>query len=347
MKVTVDPRLRLSYSGFYLEGLRQVLGPGAVRFARTPVRELTYSSTESFDHYVALIVSEGKRRARLVIDFRDKDSLDPEAHEWADIYAKVNCTQGQVTDLGVLPVGPGFGVRPAGARYRFDWPVRAVASHSLRSSDRASAPSLRYQAADWVYAVSRLAPITDYVPATSDPGYVFYVASLWSHANCVEETNPWRAAWMCAASSTPGVHFEGGFVGGATDPQWERYSDLHLRDRVSLQQWIERTQRSVAVFNNPAVWGCHGWKLAQFCALGKAIVSTPAAGPLPADLRHGVDAHIVHAPDELSRALCRIREDEDYRQRLEAGARRYWDAHLRPEAVATKLLCACRSEGGQ
>lgn len=89
-----------------------------------------------------------------------------------------------------------------------------------------------------------------------------------------------------------------------------------LSGRIPIGQWIERTQRSFAVFNTPAVYECHGWKLGQYLAMGKAIVTTALSRELPAPLRHGQHVHVVGEPEELATAMELLRRDEQYREHL-------------------------------
>jgi glycosyltransferase involved in cell wall biosynthesis len=92
-------------------------------------------------------------------------------------------------------------------------------------------------------------------------------------------------------------------------------------------------------FNNPAVHGCLGWKLGEFLAMGKAIVSLPIERVLPAPLEHGVHLHVVDGtPESLDDAIARLRSDDPYRRTLEVNARRWYEQHLAPERLATRLV---------
>jgi glycosyltransferase involved in cell wall biosynthesis len=108
--------------------------------------------------------------------------------------------------------------------------------------------------------------------------------------------------------------------------------------------YLPRVQRSMVAFNTPAVHGCHGWKLGEYLALGKAIVTTPLLRALPAPLVHGEHAHIVDGSVEsLCEAITLLREDRGYRMRLERGARAYFDQYLAPRRVIERLIEAARA----
>ena len=113
--------------------------------------------------------------------------------------------------------------------------------------------------------------------------------------------------------------------------------------RYSIDEYLTNMRRSAVAFNNPAVHGCHGWKLGEFLALGKAIVTLPISLALPAPLEHGTHVHVVDgAPASIDDALDRLRRDEPYRRRLETNARAWYDANLAPARVARRLLDAMR-----
>ena len=89
---------------------------------------------------------------------------------------------------------------------------------------------------------------------------------------------------------------------------------------------------SAFVFNTPAFWDCHGWKLGEYLALGKCIISTPLSNDLPAPLVHGVHIHYVQPNEESIReAVEYILSHKEYRKTLERNAKSYWDKYGTPE----------------
>ena len=92
------------------------------------------------------------------------------------------------------------------------------------------------------------------------------------------------------------------------------------------------------MFNTPAFWDCHGWKLGEYLALGKCIVSTKLSNDLPYPLEHGVNIHLVENTEEAMReAIEYIISHPDYRHKLERGAREYWEKWGTPAASLNLL----------
>ena len=147
-----------------------------------------------------------------------------------------------------------------------------------------------------------------------------------------------RAHFVRACKELESVRFEGGLV-----PQGKgRSSEVFFADclcgGVSMGEWMDKTKRSVLVFNTPAFWDCHGWKLGEYLALGKCIVSTPLSNDLPVPLKHGKNIHFVEDTQEsMHEAVEYIVSHPDYRIQLEQGARAYWEQYGTPEA-SLKLL---------
>ena len=95
------------------------------------------------------------------------------------------------------------------------------------------------------------------------------------------------------ASSTKNSIFEGGFAPGKDDIS-DRFNKLTINLKYSGYEYLSNTKRSLVVFNTPAVQSCFGWKLGEYLALGKAIISTPLTNTLPSPLVHRKHIHIVN-----------------------------------------------------
>ena len=113
-----------------------------------------------------------------------------------------------------------------------------------------------------------------------------------------------------------------------------------------MKEYIIKTKRSFVVFNTPSVGGCHGWKLAEYLCMGKAIISTPLTREIPGrGLVHGDNIHFVNTTKELYDAIELIRDNPDYRKKLEKGARSYFDEYLSPTSVIQRIIDKCNDLG--
>jgi hypothetical protein len=325
--IFVSRAFRPSYYFFYLEGLRRIFPkrrvllvdegmPGHSRFADG-----------------CAVVVPGAPRPRLYLSANDHDRIDQECLDWADAYGMVNRNPAVHVERGaekIHPIGPSFGVQAEWGRG-----TNAAVLAGLMLGTVGRPAQSRELLKEWKSLHTERMPETRYRPGPSDDDYVFFVSWPWKkHA----EVNPPRARFIRLCRSTPSIRFEGGFA-----PRRRRdisgIDDITAPRRYPFAEYLEKTRRSAFSFNCPAVHNCHGWKLGEFLALGKAVISEPLSRSMPSPLVHGEHVHFVGRDGEgLEDAIQRLRTDLDYRRHLEHGARRYYDQHLAPQVVMRKLL---------
>ena len=327
-RIRVYPAFNALYYSFYLAGLRALNGPS----------RLAYSGRgfPAFGHHGLAFETVEESPRRVFLSASDGPGLQPAALAWCDIYGKVNLDAGSVPPAATsrcLAIGPSFPIRlwtpiAAGGRGMVNF---------LKCRGRVDSPREHF-ANFWRQYRYRL-PLAAYEPSPSTPGYVFFAASLWKRE---EATNRLRGRFIEACRSLPELNVEGGFIRRTYDdiPGFERFTVAH---RYPAEEYYSKIKRSMVVFNTPAVASCHGWKLAEFLAFGKAIISTPLARALPAPLEDGVHVHYVDgSPAAIRDAVKRLSADANYRRRLEENARAYYLQYLSPTRVIERVLDAAR-----
>ena len=173
-------------------------------------------------------------------------------------------------------------------------------------------------------------PISDYTPRPSDADYVFFTAWPWARHG---DVNPPRIRFIEACRRTPGLTFEGGFAPRRRNdvPEVLPYT---APSKYSLADYLAKVGRSAVAFNNPAVHGCLGWKLGEFLALGKAIISLPIERTLPSPLEHGVHMHFVDgSPGALDDAIARSARRPRLPHAARTNARLWYETHLAPDGL--------------
>lgn len=285
----------------------------------------------------------------------DSPALKTDALEWCDVFGKVNLDPAIVPARHadkVVVAGPIFPVRiwgPASAAL-YTAANFFKGRSGVEQYGRSRVDSYRWHLLNSfrVYAHGRLAE-EEYRPEETRKGYVFFSSGLWEETGGNEErarrnrvTNQARLRFVRICRELEKLEFEGGF--------WERkrirvtgYESYTSRIEYSHAEYIEKTKASTVVFNTPSVLGCHSWKLAEFLALGKAIVSLPTERALPAPLLHGEHVHYVDGSEaSIREAVRKICEDDGYREHLERQARAYYEEHLAPSRVVERLIQRAR-----
>ena len=334
-EIIIDPRFSYYYASFYLYGLHQVYANCKLKkkcFADLPFDGLGHSN----DRLLCYMVKGHTGGARkIVIDYRDQTSIIDSFYDWADVYAKINVneTETVVPDRSKLRlIAPGFGIR----YYNLSQTLWNSFSNLqvIKKGNFGINVSAKEFLRDYLLTWYRRRPYKEYHlnSIKERNNYVFFVSTLWRHKNCIEHTNPLRALFMRTCKKL-GIDFEGGFYisQSGNSAATNGYEDLLLSQRVELKDYIIKTRQSMFVYNVPSCLNCHGWKLGEFLAMGKAIISAPLYNELPGNgklLMVSVDSE-----KELEDAIVLLAKNIEKRRTLEVNASAYYKKYVSPEAI--------------
>ncbi len=327
---TINPLNHIQYSSFYIYGLQKVLGRSALRFDSAPFKSLSINSRKSRG-LLFIIHQKGELDKRFFICGSDSYRINEEVYEWCDVYASVNANFGRTPGRKKLvPLAPSFGIRIGNAA---DTVITGLLN-ALKYIQECPDKSVKTFLGNYKRLLKRPC-YSDMVPGQSSPNYVFFCSTLWFNDDSNQndsQVNARRASFIRACKQIGSIEFEGGFVAQKGRSSVDIFSDCMIQNSYPYNVWLEKTKRSAVVFNTPAFWDCHGWKLGEYLALGKAIISTPLFNDLPAPLTHGINIHFVENDvDSIKEAVSYIIANPDYRNRLERGARAYWETYGSPE----------------
>ena len=329
-KVEIYPAFNARYYSLYIQGLISLLGSSRLEY-----------TTRDFPPFGADCLAfrvKGDVERKIYLHSNDMPELDEEGLRWCDLFGKVNLDPELVPETmrsKVLALGPTMAVR-VWNRYG----SYLMAFRNLLRSRRILGDSWRQHIANYRGQYSSRFPEDAYRPAAPRPNYVFYNAALWERE---PKANAVRAGFVKACRAMADVRFEGGLtprqsVNGTGRFSAPEYEDF-LCKRYSSREYLERTRLSMVTMNNPAYRDCHSWRLAEYLAMGKAIISLPIVRALPSSLDHGVHIHYVDGSvDDFRSALRKIIGDAEYRRTLERNAREYYETYLAPTSVLERIL---------
>ena len=330
LQAIVNPLNHIPYSSFYIYALREVLGREAVRFDSKPFQGLSVKAQQS-GGLLFTIRQTGFPEKKYFICGNDSYRIEEEMYEWCDVYGSVNAnfekTPGRTKLVSLVP---SFGVKV--------WGTGGTILHALTNAVYYRRIVHDHKIKTFLGSYKRLLNRPFYTDLTPEPGssdYVFFCSTLWYNDEYNQNdrrVNARRANFIRACKGIDGLRFEGGFVPQQGRSSSDLFADCLSATSYPYQTWLQKTKQSALVFNTPAFWDCHGWKLGEYLALGKAIISTPLSNDLPAPLTHGVNIHFVEDDiDSLREAITYIINHPDYKERLERGARAYWASYGTPE----------------
>ena len=338
--IIIDPRSSYAYGSFYLYGLINLFRTANVHFSIKPFRDLPDVGSN-----FRFITIEGDKTTKYHIHTDDTWQIHETDYEWCDVYGSVNANFTETPKEQypkLVSMAPSFGIRAMS-----DYRAFCMAAETFLSAmptimkrrewnkyknkwDINVYNNIKHHFGKIYRTQKKRMPYSSYVEeCCSLDDYVFFCSTLWyDHPDNQNDkgVNLRRAVFMRTCKSIPNVKFEGGFVADSTSSK-EKFADL-LTDGVSMNEWIRKTKLSAVVFNTPAFWNCHGWKLGEYLALGKCIISTPLSNDLPAPLEHGVHIHYVEPNEEsIKEAVEYILSHKEYRKTLERNAKAYWDKY--------------------
>ena len=343
-QIILDPRLKYNYASWYLLGIERLLKTWTIRFDVQFFKTLTYVTRADYNSGFAFIILNEGQEKKFFVDTEDVAKIFPDRYAWCDVYGMVNPTTEQVEQYEkLIAIGPEFGVTLGG---HLQTVLRCI--KIFLKGHKSSSISFKDYLRDYLYTNVRRRPIEAYESEIKvRPNYIFHASTLWYNKFAATDTNMYRGEFLKACKKA-GINIEGGLFYINSEavikempdyPKYkEEYKDFIYESRLSMDDYIRKTKESVVVFNTPSVCECHGWKLAEYLCMGKAIISTPLTREMPAPLEHGKHAHFVNSVEEIYAAVVKINTDEDYRRHLEEGARRYYDEWIAPEVVIQRLL---------
>lgn len=317
MKVYIYALCNVYYDSFYIEGLFSVCKNVVFNVNQFPaLKQGTF----------AFIVDNDGVQKRIIIDSRDAQDIDQEALNWCDCYGKINLSNNIESDK-VIPIGPSFAVKIWKTPKAFYLAFKHLFLFFERIENK------KEFIANYWRQQKRL-PLSVYTSGKSSEDQVFFISSIWKNEL---KTNQFRSSFVKVCNGIKTVKFEGGFA-----PRKDANNlgfDLWLYPkRVSIKDYIEKTKNSCFVFNTPAVLSCHGWKLAEFLALGKTIISTPHLNKLPQDLRERIEVVYVENETDIKNVINELVLNQALRKSLEINSRNYYENNLAPNTVINKLI---------
>lgn len=343
-QVIIDPRVSFPYSSFYIYGLLQLLGNHNVKFSMHPFRQLSDPGWN-----MRFILLDNGQVTKYFIHTNDSYHIQQPDYAWCDIYGSVNANftyypHNQYPKL--ISLVPSFSIRAmpllptaAIALSNFCKAHHAILGRTEWNKYTNSHEINRWKNAKHFFGryyktCKHRCPYTAYTaPFQSTDNYVFFLSTLWyNHPDNQNDkgVNLRRAHFIRACQSIPNLRFEGGLLGDDTSSK-DVFADVLATTGLPMSEWMAKTKQSALVFNTPAFWDCHGWKLGEYLAMGKCILSTPLSNDLPAPLVHGEHIHYVeNTQDAMREAITYILSHPEYKQKLENGARTYWAKYGTP-----------------
>jgi hypothetical protein len=353
---SASPHLQQLYTGFRL--LQQ---SGFLRLSqqmrRTAVRYLDdapHLTDAGHAHLDALL--EGK--LRLHFDTHDAQEIALGELDDCDFYFKRSYLPALV---GSLPAQQRGKVLPLGLNYRVLADVadsfamrRAL---SMTGLSRATLTSFK-QALDIHNRLGfepRLPQMESPPDPGADPNVLFLVAAYDPHDDPARSRqkiddriliNETRARCIRLLQGALGPRFTGGFSRSRFTLQ--HYADLVVPPDSTAQKNYLRTLKSFPIcVASTGLHGSTGWKLAEYVAFSKAILSERLVYDTPGEFTAGRNYIEFTSPEECLDGAVRLIEDAALRQQIMRNNETYYRTYLRPDALVKNALTTAMEKAYQ
>jgi hypothetical protein len=343
-----SPHLQQLYTGFLMLHKRGLIRLSQER-RKTPTEYAGLGShlrEGSHAHLDAVV--DG--RVRIHFDTHDIREVATGELDHCDFYFKRSFSTAVNAEL---PPNQRDKIRPLGLNYlvlpsTVD-PFAVRRAFRLRGAARTRVQSVLKQAVD-VHNVLGFEPRVDAMESPPDftlpPRVLFLVAAYDPHddpersADKIEERiniNETRARCIALLKEALGDRFTGGFTSSPLTRT--QYSDLVAPESTTSKPDYIATLRSHPIcVATTGLHGSIGWKLGEYVAFSKAIVSEKLVYGVPGDF--APESHYVEftSPEGCVEAAVRLVEDRDLRERLMSNNAAYYREYVRPDALIHNAL---------
>ena len=298
---------------------------------------------------------------RIVYDMRDQPRMNPVALEWSSYYFKRSFQRSCVSGVGrekVLPLGFTYPVY-----VRDDWRFRRMAADAL--SRHASITEAGRAIVDLSETLSGLArrmagrsacqlEAPEAAPSTRISPRALLLTRTWdpesvshdpSRADARSAINRTRAACIRALRNELGKAVISGFA--PTQDAIRDYPDCVVQDpRITRKRhYLELMKQSDVCVATKGLSGSNGWRLGEYIAASRAIVTEVLECEVPGDFASGRNYIEFADPGSCVEQTLALMRNPDRRRTMMEANQGYYREYVRPDAVLLNSLCRTGAMG--
>lgn len=341
--------LRQIYTGFSI-----LHGKGFLRLKQTIPKEflLGKNNPERWDDYkffnAKVVVND---KVTVVYDAHDWNWIDEEILSAADFYFKRSYDANFISQLKegnkVFPLGLNYQV-VSGERDIFQ--LERAAFYAGRNRIKAIIKALRVGKFG---ETERLGKMQAY-PKFDLPPKALFMARAWDadlienkqRKKAVENINETRAECVRRLRKEFGARFFGGLA-------HEDYAVKHFKDCLlpdgnlsNKRKYLEILKEFPVCVATTGLNDSIGWKLGEYVAFSKAIVTEPPHFQVPGLFTKETNYLEFTSPDKAVEAVTRLFENKNLRAAVMMNNYRYYQSFVRPDALILNSLATVCEHGG-
>lgn len=322
--VILDPSMDYNFGSFYLKGLYQIFGKSRIKFKSKPFKQFKHNN-----HFMALIMNIQNNEYNIIIDFADSSEILEKPYEWCVIYAKVNLKEIDKNRKKIIPIGPGFAIKIN----NYISTLYLLLTNMIKAYSRIDNKKRFVQ--DYYSNAKHRLSIEFYEKNLEIKNYIFFISSIWKKNI---QTNIYRNNFLLACEKIKQISLNGAFAPRTDNFKLNEVKKIRNKG-LSIKEYTEGFLKSFIVFNTPSVMDCHGWKLGEYCAMSKAIISTPLSRIMPGDFLQNKHYLLTNGDiDDIQEKIEELTQNDELRMLLKNNISEYYQRYLKPEAVILEIL---------
>jgi hypothetical protein len=286
-------------------------------------------------------------RTTICYDVHDWNRIDERILGEVDFYFKRSFDPRHVATLPerhkVFPLGLNYRVLSAEAdRFRFERSVFYASRARVKAILKSLMVDRLVRGQGDAERLDNLEASPDF---TAEPR-VLFMARAWdtnhildsTQRDLVHQLNEVRAECVRRLRKELGDRFFGGLAHDAF--AFNHYSDVLLPDAglANKRRYLEVLKGYPICIATTGLNGSNGWKLGEYVAHSKAIVTEPLHHAVPGDFAQGTHFLEFATPDGLLEATTRLLEDRELRCAMMVNNYRYYRAYVRPDVLILNSL---------
>lgn len=280
-------------------------------------------------------------------DMHDWDWIDEEVLRETDFYFKRSYDENSVSQLEekqkVFPLGLNY---PVSNSERDSFKLQRAAFYSGKEKIKTIVKGLRIDKfLGGKSKAEQLKNLEAYPDFNLEPK-VLFMAKAWDpnlieakkQKEIVEAINETRAECVRVLRK----EFGGRFFGGL---EHDDYSKKNFKDALlpdgnlsNKRKYLEILKGFPICVATTGLNNSNGWKLGEYVALSKAIISEPLHYRVPGNFMKEKNYLEFAAPEELVESATRLFEDENLRLAMMTNNYRYYQGFVKPDALVLNSL---------
>ncbi len=191
----------------------------------------------------------------------------------------------------------------------------------------------------------------DSAPSAADNGSVMFQCRLWEPAGIAEKNrddanlvNQSRIQLIRSLKAELGEKFWGGLQNTAYAR--EVAPDLIATLPSARREYLAQVRQASIVVSSTGLLQSNGWKLGEYVALGKCVVSEPIYTQLPGDFSAGKNYLPYESAEQCISVVGALRGDKNAVMQVEAANNLYTRAYLAPDKLMANILQLIDRTGG-